>query len=107
MPLNPEGMSLSPCILIISPFQGSKIRFANKATIISPLRGFFSSIQISFLQNLTALPEGFIIITLRYSHPSLDKEYQHQLCQILSSHVRSCRTTHQNKYQQILDLPTI
>jgi hypothetical protein len=78
MPLNPEGMSLSPCILIIAPFQGSKIRFVYKAITIllidtvyqlailpfginhshhqqlelnSPaLRGFSSSIHISFLR---------------------------------------------------------
>ncbi len=44
MPLNPEGMSLSPCILIISSLRDLKIRFVNKATIISSLRaGLLSS----------------------------------------------------------------
>jgi hypothetical protein len=36
--LNPERVPLLPYNITISPFQGSKIRFANKATIIASLR---------------------------------------------------------------------
>jgi hypothetical protein len=36
--LNPERMTLLTYNIIIAPFQGSKIRFVNKATIISSLR---------------------------------------------------------------------